>query len=250
MPYGVYVSAAGANAQNHRLQVLSNNLANVETPGYRPQQAVLQARFAELIESGEVPPGLGGADDVGGGVTIQAAQTQFAVGPIRQTGNETDFAINDAQSFFVTEQDGEQVLTRAGNFTFDSSGFLTNSSGQNVLNPAGRPIQINPNLPYRVLDGGRIEQAGEEQLLMIARPKSLGDLAHLGGNQFKPLAEFDLADGTQRPVVSGYLEQSGVKPTTAMMELIEASRAYEANVKMIQNQDHMMGQLTTRLLQR
>ena len=85
---------------------------------------------------------------------------------------------------------------------------------------------------------------------MIARPKSLGDLAHLGGNQFKPLAEFDLADGTQRPVVSGYLEQSGVQPTTAMMELIEASRAYEANVKMIQNQDHMMGQLTSRLLQR
>ncbi len=250
MPYGVYMSAAGANAQNHRLQVLSNNLANVETPGYRPQQAVLQARFAELIEEGNVPPGLGGVDDQGGGVTIQAAQTDFAVGPIRKTGNPTDFAINDAQAFFVVEQDGEQVLTRAGNFLFDSSGRLTTQAGQDVLDRAGRPIQIDPRLPYQMLDGGRIQQGGQQQELMIARPKSLGDLSHLGGNQFKPLADFDLADATQRPVVSGFLEQSGVQPTTAMMELIESSRAYEANVRMIQNQDHVMGQLVSRVLQR
>lgn len=250
MPYGVYVSAAGANAQNHRLQVLSNNLANVETPGYRPQQAVLQARFAEMIEEGQVPAGLGGADDVGGGVTVQAAQTQFDVGPIRQTGNQTDFAINDPGAFFVVQDGEDQVLTRAGNFLFDDQGNLTTQTGQAVLGPGGRPIRIDPNLPYRVLDGGHIAQGAQQQSLLIARPKSLGDLAHLGGNQFKPMADFDLAGPAQRPVVSGFLEQSGVQPTRAMMELIEASRGYEANVKMIQNQDHMLGQLTTRLLQR
>lgn len=59
MPYGVYMSAAGAHAQSHRLEVLSNNLANVETPGYKPQETILQARFAEMIEEGEVPAGLG-----------------------------------------------------------------------------------------------------------------------------------------------------------------------------------------------
>ena len=82
MPYGVYLSAAGANAQSHRLEVLSNNLANVQTPGYKPQQTILQARFAEMIEEGEVSPGLGGADDIGGGVTIQRSRTQFDQGPI------------------------------------------------------------------------------------------------------------------------------------------------------------------------
>lgn len=249
MPYGLYVSAAGANAQNHRLKVLSNNLANVETPGYRPQKAVMQARFAEMIEQGQVPPGLGGADDQGGGVTMQAAQTAFDVGPIRKTGNATDFAINDAGAFFVIQQGDDQVLTRAGNFLFDATGKLTAQNGAPVLNTSGKPIQIDPTLPYQVLEGGRVQQAGAEQMLMVARPKSLGDLSHLGGNLFKPMADFDLADGTQRPVVSGFLEQSGVRPTTAMMELIEASRAYEANVRLIQNQDHMMGQLVSRVLQ-
>ena len=95
MSYGTYLSAAGANAQNHRMKVLSNNLANINTPGYKPQETVLQARFAEMIEQGQVPAGLGGADDIGGGVTIQKAQTQFALGPMKTTGRETDFAISD-----------------------------------------------------------------------------------------------------------------------------------------------------------
>ena len=81
MPYGVYLSASGAHAQSHRMKMLSNNLANVDTPGFKPQETILQARFAELIEQGEVSAGLGGADDISGGVTIQAAQTEFGIGP-------------------------------------------------------------------------------------------------------------------------------------------------------------------------
>ena len=60
MPYGVYLSASGAHAQSHRMKMLSNNLANVDTPGFKPQETILQARFAEFIEQGEVPAGLGG----------------------------------------------------------------------------------------------------------------------------------------------------------------------------------------------
>ncbi len=56
MPYGVYLSAAGAHAQSHRMQVLSNNLANVDTPGFKPQQTILQVRFAEMIEEGITSP--------------------------------------------------------------------------------------------------------------------------------------------------------------------------------------------------
>lgn len=249
MPYGLYLSASGAQAQNHRLEVLSNNLANVATPGYKPQQAILQSRFSEMIEQGTVAPGMGGADEVGGGVTMQASATQFGVGPIRETGNRTDFAINDQNQFFVVDQDGEQALTRAGDFLFDSSGRLVNQKGNTVLDVEGEPIQIDPTLPYAISDGGQVQQAGEAWDLMIARPRSLGDLSHLGENLFKPLAEFDLAAANQRAVRSGYVEESGVSPTTAMMELIDASRTYEANVRMIQNQDHAMGELISRVLQ-
>jgi flagellar basal body rod protein FlgG len=249
MPYGVYMSAAGAHAQSHRLQVLSNNLANVETPGYKPQETILQARFAEMIEEGHVSPGLGGADDLGGGVTIQPTQTQFAVGPIKATGRETDFALNDESSFFVVNRDGQNVLTRAGDFLFDRNGRMVNPAGHAVIGRNGRPIRIDPSQPYHVNAQGEIRQDANTFELMVARPKSMGDVSHLGGNQFKPLAEFDLVPTRERTVVAGMLEQSAVSPTSAMMELIETSRVYEANVRMIQNQDSVMGTLISRVLQ-
>ena len=249
MPYGVYLSASGAHAQSHRMQVLSNNLANVNTPGFKPEQTILQSRFAEMIEEGSVPSGLGGADDIGGGVTIKPSATQFAVGPMKRTGRELDFAINDESSFFVLEKGGETKLTRAGNFLFDSEGFMINPSGDKVMATGNTPIQIEAGKPYEIGSGGRVLQNGKTWEIMIAKPKSLGDLTHLGGNQFKPLAKFDLATRNERQVVAGTLEQSGVSPTGAMIELIETSRVYEANVRMIQNQDSVMGSLISRVLQ-
>ncbi len=250
VPYGVYLSASGANAQSHRLQVLSNNLANVNTAGFKPEHAVLQARFSEMIEQGHVTPGGGGIDDIGGGVTIRPAVTSFDLGAMRKTGNETDFAIHEPDSFFVVRRGEEQFLTRAGDFIFDSSGQMITQSGEQVLDKDGNPVRIAPNLPYQVQPGGRIAQGGDRIDLMLAKPKSMGDLAHAGGNLFRPLAEFDLATADQRPVTNGMLESSAVSPTAAMMELIDASRAYEANVRMIQNQDHVVGSLIGRILQR
>ncbi|MEM8911923.1 MAG: flagellar hook-basal body complex protein [Planctomycetota bacterium] len=249
MPYGVYLSAAGAQAQSHRLQQVSHNLANVETPGYKPKATILQARFSELIEQGEVSPGIGGIDDVGGGVTIQRDQTEFRVGAIRTTGRETDFAIHDEQSFFVLQRGDQQLLSRAGDFLFDSAGRLVNSGGDAVLGSNGQPIQIDPKKDVQIGPEGRIDQVGFRQELMLAQPKSLGDLSHVGGNLFRPLAEFDLAPPGQRNVVAGSLEQSAVSPTATMMEMIETSRAYEANVQMIKNQDTVIGSLIGRMLQ-
>lgn len=249
MSYGVYLSAAGANAQSQRMKVLSNNLANVNTPGYKPQETILQARFAEMIEEGQVPPGLGGADDIGGGVTIQRSQTQFTMGPMKTTGRETDFAINDESSFFVLQRGEDQILTRAGNFLVDGNGRMVNQKGDHVLAGDGRVIQLEPGRRFSVDADGRVRQGSNTWELMLAKPKSFGDVSHLGGNEFKPLAEFDLVARGDRKVVAGVLEQSAVSPTGAMMELIETSRVYEANVRMIQNQDSAMGSLISRVLQ-
>lgn len=248
MPYGVYLSASGAQAQSHRLQQVSHNLANVETPGFKPNATILQARFSELIGQGEVSPGLGGIDDLGGGVTIQPEQTEFKVGAIRTTGNQTDFAIHDRDSFFVLQRGDQQLMTRAGDFVFDSSGQLVNSGGDAVLASDGNPIQIDPRQPFQVGTEGRITQGSVTRELMLAQPKNLGDLTNVGGNLFRPLAEFDLAAPGNRNVVNGSLEQSAVSPTGAMMELIETSRSYEANVQMIKHQDGVLGSLVSRVL--
>lgn len=248
MPYGLYLSAVGANAQSHRLEVLSHNLANINTTGFKPHLAMLQSREAEAIESGESLKGTGSVDDVGGGLKIQPTQTQHRQGAIRQTGNQTDFAINDSESFFAIMRGDQQLLTRAGNFQFDSQGMLVTPHGDPVLSTKGEPIRINPALNYAVTDEGAITQGGEQQYLQLVKPRSLGDLSRVGDNMFQSLTPVNEVGLQNRNVVQGALESSGVEPTGAMMQLIEASRVYEANVRMIQTQDEAMGQLIGRML--
>lgn len=248
MPYGMYLSAAGANVQNHRLEILSHNLANVNTPGFKPQLAMLQARHAEAVERGESQPGSGGLDDVGGGVQFVAPETLFARGPIQQTERPTDFAINDDTSFFAVSRQGQEMLTRDGGFLFNAQGVLTNSGGDPVLSTAGQPVRIDPRRDYQIHHDGRITQAGRTQMLRLVRPNSPGDLARVGDNLFRPLGSVREVDPSKRAVANGMLESSAVKPTAAMMELIEATRVYEANLRMIQHQDTALGGLIGRLL--
>jgi flagellar basal-body rod protein FlgF len=248
MPYGIYLSAAGANAQNQRLEVLSHNLANVNTPGFKPQLAVLQATHAEEIERGQISQGSGTFADISGGVSMDEVKTVYSQGPMQQTKRQTDFAINDNSSYFVVQRGEQQLLTRAGGFLFNSQGMLTTTNGDPVISTGGNPIQIDPNRDFTVHDDGRIAQAGTTFTIKLARPQQPGDLSRVGDNFFKPLAEPQAVPQNERRVRSGFLEQSAVKPTGAMMELIEASRLYEANLKMIQTQDQAMGGLIGRLL--
>lgn len=248
MPYGIYLSASGAQAQNHRLEVLSHNLANINTPGFKPHLAMLQARHSEAIARGEVSPGSRGIDDIGGGVAINDNKTLMQQGPMEQTKRKTDFAINDDRSFFVVQRGEEQLLTRAGGFLFNSSGVLTTTDGYTVLGADGNPIKIDPNRPYESKDGGFIQQGGTSRPLMVVQTQEPGDLSRVGDNLFRSLTPPEPVENKDRRIVSGFLEKSGVVPTTAMMELIEASRLYEANLRMIQHQDQALGNLVGRLL--
>ena len=247
MSYGMYISAAGADVQSSRLQVVSNNLANVNTPGFKREIAILQARHAEAIERGNVAPGQRGIEDVGGGVRMSETVSDFSAGPIRKTGTDTDLAI-DGEGFFLVEKAGDPLLTRAGNFHFSTTGQLQSEQGYPVMSLDGGPVTIDPLLPWSFTEEGGIEQGGDKRLLALVQPASLGDLVKVGENMFSPLAGVNPVPSTDRHVKNGYLEQSGVEPTLEMMEMIETSRAYEANIRMIQSQDQAVGSLVNRLL--
>jgi len=247
MPYGMYISAAGAHTQSQRLQVLTNNLANADTPGFKRELALFQSRHAEAIEQGLESAGSRNLNDIGGGVTLAETITDFSHGTLRETGNPTDLAI-DGDGFFLVEKDGQQLLTRAGNFHFSNAGQLQSQDGYSVLSTGGEPVAIDRQVPWKVLEDGSIFQDGNKIPVALVRPQSNGDLVKAGQNLFSPLAAVNPVANAERRVKSGYLEQSSVNPAIEMMELIETSRAYEANVRMIQNHDHMIGTLVNRVL--
>src|SRR5687768_15147575 len=124
MYYGMYISAAGAFAQSQRMEVISHNIANVGTTGFKRELGVLQSRHAEEIEQGLIGSGTGSIEDVGGGVQLANTSTDFGVGPLRETGENTDFALEQPDAFFAVSKNGEEHLTRAGNFHFTADGTL------------------------------------------------------------------------------------------------------------------------------
>jgi flagellar basal-body rod protein FlgF/flagellar basal-body rod protein FlgG len=245
----MYISAEGAQAQAQRLEVISNNLANVETPGFKRDVPTFQARFAEAIQQGLAQPGSRGADDVGGGVKMIETLTDFSRATLRHTKMDADFAINGEGFFQVRGPGGDVLLTRAGNFTIDGQGRLvTQADNLPVLDDGGAEIVLDGTRPFEVQSGGRIVQDGEQYALGLATVASLGDLVKVGGNTFRSLGPLTPVAANQRDVRQGYLEQSGVNPTREMMAMIETTRAFEANTRLIQHQDSMISGLINRVL--
>lgn len=250
MIYGLYISAEGAHAQDYRLNVIANNLANVETIGFKRQLAICQARFSQPVDSGQAPFGTGRLSDLSGGVLPANTRTDFSPGPIKQTGSQTDFAIR-GEGFFAVQKGDEILLTRAGNFSLNTRGQLVTEFGAEqylVLSDNFQPIVLNPRLPWEVTSEGTIRQGGAVQNLAIVRPASREDAQPVGENLYRTSQPPEPVPLNERRVAQGFLEMSAVQPTSAMVELLEASRLLEANLNMVQTQDQMLAGLFNRVL--
>ena len=249
MPYGMYISAEGAQAQQQRLEVIANNMANMETVGFKRDVPIFQARFAQAIQQGSDYPHSKTQNDIGGGVKIIDVETDFESSSVRQTGIPTDFTVNGEGFFQVQGPDGNTFLTRAGNFTIDANGRLITQTGEMpVLDADGNDIFIDNTRRWELYPGGNIVQDGEWTAIGLAKPQSMGDLVKTGANMFRPLAPVTQVAEADRDIRQGSLEQSGVNPTREMMAMIETSRIYEANTRMIQHQDNMISGLVNRVL--
>jgi flagellar basal-body rod protein FlgF len=246
----MYISAEGAAAQAQRLEVIANNLANVDTAGFKQDVATFQARFAEAIQQGLAEPHDQSMSDIGGGVKIIDVQTDHAVGQLKETGNELDLAITGKGFFHVRGDDGTQHLTRAGNFALDTQGRLVTQNGHRpVLDQTGSEILLSPDVPMSISSDGFISQAGAIYAIGMSQPESFGELVKVGNNLFKPRGGVLPLPLSERNIRQGYLEVSGANPVRQMMAMIETTRAFEANTRMIQNQDSMLGSLISRVLQ-
>jgi len=126
---------------------------------------------------------------------------------------------------------------------------LQTQQGDAVLSSDGDPIQLDPALPYQFVSGGEIDQGGTRTEVGLVRPKNLRDLEKVGDNYFQEKGRIpENVPAEERQIRSGYLELSSVNPVEEMVELITASRAYEANVRIIQQHDTATSGLISRLL--
>ncbi len=249
MPYGMYISGEGANAQAQRLEVIANNLANVDTAGFKQDVPTFMSRFSEAIQRGQARPGNGSINDIGGGAKIINVATDYSMGDLKRTGNDLDFAINGKGFFHIKGDDGKQYLSRAGDFEMDTQGRIVTQNGHRpVLDQAGTEIQLEPDVPWTVSPDGFIYQNGNIRAFGLSQPESLDQLVKIGHNMFNPTGPIKPLELAERDVRQGYLEMSGANPVRQMMAMIETTRAFEANSRMIQNQDSLTGSLIGRVL--
>lgn len=249
MIYGLYLSAAGLQAQQARQNVLSNNLANAQTAGFKRDLATMRSRLNAVDEDPRMAQyRLPVVEDQGGGVFVTGGGIDLTPASLEKTGNATDLAL-DGRGFFTVSGDrpGEKLLTRDGRFLINSDGTLvTATGGRKVLNADGEAITLKPSLPVTVTTKGRITQgdAGEGVQLGLVDVADARRLRKVGSNVLtvdRVGAISEMPAGTS--VRQHTLENSGVEPVAEMVQMMEGQRAFEANARLITYQDQTLQQL-------
>ena len=251
----LFSSATGMESQQMNLDVIANNLANVNTTGYKKSKIEFQDLLyqttrtagAEQGAGNQVPTGL----QVGHGSRAVATSRVFTTGELTQTGEKLDVAIAGDGFFQVQLPDGSQAFTRDGAFKLSSSGNVVNSDGLQVIGgfppfPAETTgITISPTGEISVTTSKGTSPAGRVTVTRFANPAGLDAL---GRNLYKespasgPPETGNPGENGFGELQQGYLEMSNVKVVEEMVKLIMAQRAYEVNSRAIQAADEMMQQ--------
>lgn len=252
MPRSLFTGASGMGAQQTNVDIISNNIANVNTVGYKKQRADFQDLFYEVVQApgaqagdlGRNPAGI----QIGHGVRVAATPRTFTGGVIETTGIQTDMAIEGAGFYRVTLPDGSESFTRAGDFRPDGEGNLVSPDGyylepQITIPQDTQQVSISPTGVVEVLVNGTQSQVGQVTLSTFRNPTGL---IALGRNLFQqteasgPPTEGTPGDAGFGLIRQGALEKSNVDVVVELVNMILAQRAYELNSRSIQTSDQML----------
>ncbi len=248
MNYGLYLSASGVLTNLYRQDVYANNLANVETVGFKPDIAAVRQRNPESIEDSldfDVSQRL--LDKLGGGVLAGPQRIDFEPGTVEITGNPHDVALTDRNSFFAVQDvdaktgKTEVRLSRDGRFNRSADGTLVQPSGKPVLDDNDQVIVIDDGAPFTISDAGEVIQNGQAVAqIQVARIADTAVLRKQGQNLFAFEGK-DPRQAVDTPrLETGAVEASGADPIHTLMRLTAASKAAMGNARMIQYQDTLM----------
>lgn len=251
---GLYTAATGMNSMQHQIDVTSNNIANVNTTGFKQDRAEFQDLMYETLNytAGKTsqnttnPTGI----DVGLGVRVSGVQKNFTEGDLKLTSNTLDLAIEGKGFFQITLPSGETAYTRNGAFKLNPEGSIVNSSGY----PLSPEITVSGTITKLTIgkDGtvsatdpqtGDVVTLGQITLTDFINPAGLtplGDSLFMKSNASGDALEGNPTENQFGSVQQGMIELSNVKLVNEMVDLITAQRAYEANSKAITTTDSML----------
>lgn len=248
MLYGMYVSAAGALANQYRQEVVANNLANAETVAFKRDLALFQGRQTRSARTGRTHDTAALLEGIGGGVFALPTHTDFSPGPLEVTGGVYDLALN-GPGFFQVQGPQDTLYTRDGRFKLDPQHRLvTVQNDYPVLDAAGGAIELNAEGgPVTINERGIVTQDGQEVArLGVVDFADSKALRKAGGNHYRTDGVV-LAQPVDTAVKQGCLEGSTVSPVNELVGMINTQRLFEANMTMLQLQDQALGQAVTRL---
>ena len=254
----LWIAKTGMDAQQTQLDVISNNLANVSTNGFKRAPAVFEDLLYQTIrqpgaqssQQTQIPSGL----QIGTGVEPVATERIFTQGNLQQTGNSLDIAINGQGFFQVLLPDGTTAYTRDGSFQLNSQGQVVTASGyplqpQVTIPNNAQTITIGKDGTVSVLQAGQATptQVGTIQLANFINPAGLqgmGENLYLEtASSGTPTVGQPAANGLGS-LSQGYVETSNVNVVEELVNMIQTQRAYEINSKAVQTADQMLERLS------
>ncbi len=244
MVKGLYTAYTGMMNEQNRMDILTNNLANAATTGFKKEGSTSQA-FSDVLgykikdtSEHNIPKKMGVMNM---GVKIGESYVDYDQGSLRETSNTFDLALS-GKGFFAVEfknKAGEvsTKYSRDGSFTLDKDGYLVTKDGDFLLDKAGNHIKLDPTKEASIDRQGRIYQNDVQQAeIQVADFTDYNYLEKYGENFYQPVEGATMQASTAS-IYSGYLEASNVQVVSEMVEMINVTRAYEANQKIVQAMD-------------
>lgn len=239
MENSLYIGLSRQMALQEQMDVISNNIANISTPGYRGQNMI----FLEYLSKQR------NAEKAGNdSISMVHDYGQFMNtdnGPLRSTGNPLDVAL-EGPGFFGVQTEQGVMYTRAGNFQINGEGTLVTGSGTPVADAGGGAIVIPPeSTEVKISRNGTVStDQGEIAQLMVVEFENPQELEATGNGLYKAVNEGNPAENTT--VLQGMVEGSNVNAVLEMTRMIDVSRAYQSTQRMLQNEhDRQRGMIQT-----
>jgi flagellar basal body rod protein FlgG len=246
---GFYAAVSGMLLNANRQNVLSHNIANMNTPGFK--QVLTNAETFYKTQVVYSPNNLDGSfvqrniGELGLGTAIGREQIDFTDGGFQMTDSPLDFAIQ-GQGFFTLQTPQGERYTRDGRFIRNADGGLVSIEGFPLLDTAGQPVVLPEGTVSLATDGTlSVNGAQVAQLGIAAFANPEADLVRDSGNLFVAQQAPQQAVGVQ--LRQSFLEASNANPTNLMASLVEVGRSYEASQQMVSNQDELLGKTISSL---